>query len=131
MVRRFRKKPAIIEAFQWGTDRIPPWFAGQQHPVTGQWYIVTLEGRLYISDGDYIVRGVQSEQYPCKPEIFELTYQEIFTEYNASTQHAKTDHSEPVWEGFGKALVRCPNCRAFMYFRENHCPECDMPYYGG
>lgn len=131
MVRRFRKKPAIVEVFQWGVDLIPNWFAGQQHPTTGQWYILTPEGRMYITEGDYIIKGVASEQYPCKPDIFEQTYQEIFMEYNRSSQHSKPDTSEVAWEGFGKALVRCPKCRAFLYFRESACPECDTPYVGG
>jgi hypothetical protein len=38
-------------------------------------YINTLEGRLYISAGDYIITGVQGERYPCKPDIFEACYE--------------------------------------------------------
>lgn len=82
MPRRFQKKPVIIEAFQWGVDLIPNWFAGQQHPITGQWYILTLEGRMYISEGDWVIKGVENEQYPCKPDIFAKTYQEVYTEYS-------------------------------------------------
>jgi hypothetical protein len=38
-------------------------------------YIDTLEGRMRADDGDYIIRGVAGELYPCKPDIFELTYE--------------------------------------------------------
>lgn len=44
-----------------------PMFRG--HPV-----IVTLEGNMIVSDGDYIIKGVNGEFYPCKPDIFEKTY---------------------------------------------------------
>ena len=38
-------------------------------------YIETLEGNMYISEGDYIIIGVKGERYPCKPDIFEMTYE--------------------------------------------------------
>ena len=38
-------------------------------------YIKTLEGKMYISNGDYIITGVKGEKYPCKPDIFEATYE--------------------------------------------------------
>lgn len=40
-------------------------------------YIDTLEGRHYISPGDYIITGIKGERYPCKPDIFELTYEKV------------------------------------------------------
>lgn len=40
-------------------------------------FIDTLEGRMYASSGDYIIRGVQGEFYPCKPDIFKATYEEV------------------------------------------------------
>ena len=41
------------------------------------YYIPTLEGRMKVSDGDYVIKGVQGEFYPCKPDIFEATYEEV------------------------------------------------------
>jgi hypothetical protein len=38
-------------------------------------YIQTLEGKMYINDGDYIITGIKNERYPCKPDIFEATYE--------------------------------------------------------
>ena len=46
-------------------------------PATGDLVIRTLEGDMHASMGDYIVRGVQGEMYPCKPDIFDATYEEV------------------------------------------------------
>ena len=87
---KFRKKPVVIEAKQFlGTweswDEINYW-------VTGAWLtdqtivenidwttykIQTLEGEITASTGDYIINGVQGEFYPCKPDIFEQTYEPL------------------------------------------------------
>jgi hypothetical protein len=40
-------------------------------------YIVTLEGRMKADFGDYIIKGVKNEFYPCKPDVFEMTYEEV------------------------------------------------------
>ena len=58
-VKKYRKKPIIIEAYQ--TDKVM--------------YIETLEGIHKADIGDYIITGVKGEQYPCKPDIFEQTYE--------------------------------------------------------
>ena len=55
---KYRKKPIIVEAYQ--TDKIM--------------YIDTLEGRMKAEKGDWIITGVNGEQYPCKPDIFEKSY---------------------------------------------------------
>jgi hypothetical protein len=57
--RKFRKKPVVIEAYQ--TDR--------------EMIINTLEGPLRAAPGDWIITGVNGEQYPCKPDIFAKTYE--------------------------------------------------------
>ena len=46
-------------------------------PGTGQMVICTLEGMMWVSDGDWIIRGVQGEFYPCKPDIFAATYEPV------------------------------------------------------
>jgi hypothetical protein len=45
----------------------------------GEWnpYIETLEGQMIIGKGDYIIKGIKGEFYPCKPDIFEATYEEV------------------------------------------------------
>lgn len=84
----YRKKPVEIEAFQWTGDEQqegePEWIvqAIQSGDVwfnqeVGTLCINTLEGVMSASQNDYIIRGVQGEIYPCKPEIFELTYEKV------------------------------------------------------
>lgn len=79
---RYRKKPVVIEAFRPGFDLRPEWF---YHAVdagiiysgpNGELKIKTLEGIHTVSPGDYIIKGVKGEIYPCKPDIFEMTYEE-------------------------------------------------------
>ena len=58
---KYRKKPVVIEAYQ--TDK--------------EMVIHTLEGYYLARVGDYIITGVNGEQYPCKPDIFEKTYEKV------------------------------------------------------
>lgn len=60
-VKKYRKKPVIIEAYQTNTELD----------------IHTLEGTMHANVGDYIITGVHGEIYPCKPDIFEETYEEV------------------------------------------------------
>ncbi len=81
MPKRYRKKPVVVEAVQYdGTnDREIGQFAGLDASVIGReraLVIHTLEGNMHVSPGDYVIRGVQGEHYPCKPDIFESTYEE-------------------------------------------------------
>jgi hypothetical protein len=67
---KYRKKPVVIEATQW--------FKMGDHPaVTDIGLIGTLEGVMQVSPGDFIITGVRGEHYPCKPDIFALTYEEV------------------------------------------------------
>ncbi len=73
----YRKKPVVIDAEQWDGvsfekyDGRPDFFKSDQ----GTLCIITLEGPLTVSPGDYIIRGVKGEYYPCKPDVFEQTYE--------------------------------------------------------
>ena len=75
---KYRKKPVVIEAMQWdGKDPLElSDFVGDAMLIApGAVMIRTLEGDLRVSRGDYIIKGVQGEFYPCKPDIFEKTYE--------------------------------------------------------
>ena len=78
---KYRKKPVIIEAVQFdGTDESVEWLYPQlQEGIIGRahnkLYIKTLEGNMEANIGDYIIKGVIGEFYPCKPDIFEMTYE--------------------------------------------------------
>jgi len=78
---KYRKRPVIVEAFKWGTDIVPEWWEsadGIEIVVsTGSAIIPTLEGNHEARIGDYIIQGVQGELYPCKPDIFKETYEEV------------------------------------------------------
>ena len=74
---RFRKKPVVIEAIQWHEgDRIEGVHyatSGCGHPLMMA-HVHTEEGPLTVSDCDWIIKGVKGEYYPCKPDVFALTY---------------------------------------------------------
>lgn len=88
----FRKKPVIIEAFQLNERGLvgEGWFwdavsnneiitqnFGKNYPEPASCEIKTLEGTMTANTGDYIIKGVQGEIYPCKPDIFEATYEKV------------------------------------------------------
>jgi len=92
---RWRKKPVVIEAVQWfpgvevegvepemGASCVDPqcgdstWdHACTAGGPTGRHFVRTLEGDHRVSPGDWIITGVKGERYPCKPDIFEATYE--------------------------------------------------------
>lgn len=81
---KYRKKPVVVDAIQYhpgyGSHARLDDFAGRENVVydrLGNAFIKTLEGDMKISLGDYVIKGIQGEFYPCKPDIFEATY-EIF-----------------------------------------------------
>lgn len=91
---KFRKKPVIIEAMQFTTnnevgsptmDAICNW-ANQGKDKPNAWhngtdiYIKTLEGEMRATVGDFIIQGVNGEFYPCKPDIFEKTYEAVIAD---------------------------------------------------
>ena len=60
-VKKYRKKPIIVEAYI----------------ATKEEYIKTLEGTMKADKGDYVITGIHGERYPCKPDIFHETYEEV------------------------------------------------------
>jgi hypothetical protein len=84
---QYRKKPVVIEAFPWdgtaeGARPIINWVldgdgVARYHATPAAIAIDTLEGVITASPGDWIIRGVQGEHYPCKPDIFDATYEAV------------------------------------------------------
>ncbi|MDO7880358.1 MAG: hypothetical protein Q6A85_12980 [Enterococcus mundtii] len=86
---KFQKKPVVIEAFQYdgdfmnskGKHYVPDWAVEANENGTFVWrdqgdlYVKTLEGEMLVSVGDFVIQGVASEIYPCKPKIFQQTYE--------------------------------------------------------
>lgn len=87
---KYRKKPVIVEAFELKRgELIPEWFKKEAidmgkvitqsiDPLGGVFIeIRTLEGEMIAKEGDFIIRGVEGEIYPCKQNIFRKTYEEV------------------------------------------------------
>ena len=78
VMKRYVKKPIVIEAVQYNGNNVQEIlnFCGGTAVVgmLSEITIKTLEGPLRVSDGDFIIKGVEGEFYPCKPDIFEKTY---------------------------------------------------------
>lgn len=77
---KFRKKPVVIEAEQFRLRDAPLPFNLEGvccYSADTGWFVMTLEGPLHISEGDWIIRGVKGEFYPCKPDIFDETYEAV------------------------------------------------------
>lgn len=79
---RYRKKPVIIDAIQWTGDNYMEIdlfvdAAHRTYPSLGIVCIDTLEGTMEANPGDFIIKGVNGEFYPCKPDIFEKTYEKV------------------------------------------------------
>lgn len=82
MVKQYRKKPVVIEAIEWtGSNLFDVCaFIGPSCKLTGrtkELTIITLGGIMTAAIGDYIIKGVKGEFYPCKPDIFEATYEKL------------------------------------------------------
>lgn len=87
----YRKKPVEIEAFQYDGDMTgsdgkpyaPQWALDalkggtMYYKDAGDLYIKTLEGDHHASVGDFIIQGIKGELYPCKPDVFEMTYESV------------------------------------------------------
>lgn len=91
---KYRKKPVVIEAWHTPTGKEQDgWAALPKFLMSyfgdtlfklprNKWLIKTPEGDMTADAGDYIIKGIKGEIYPCKPDIFEATY-ELVDEVNA------------------------------------------------
>ena len=110
---KYKKKPVVIEAVRLNGNKVSentPWIEEafkkakvylDDHNIVK---IETLEGVMTASDGDYIIQGINGELYPCKPDIFEKTYE--------SCKKGDLDN-------FQKSVIPLMN-----YLKENYHPHC-------
>jgi len=81
--RKMRKKPVVITAMQWrgpeDDSELYRFIPGNKFCVSSDGHpcISTLEGLMRAEKGDWIIQGVKGEFYPCKPDIFDATYEEV------------------------------------------------------
>lgn len=135
---RFRKKPVVIEAVQFvgaggEAKECPLWWSEAAHRGDIRadrcqpelLVIKTLEGEMRASAGDWIIRGVKGELYPCKPDIFAMTYEPVevdtaappdeargfdawFATLPRGVQQERFAHSLAMREAYDAALSRAP-----------------------
>lgn len=80
---KFRKKPVVIDAVQWDGGNLQDVAslgaarAYEQEFLSDDLVIETLEGKMTARKGDWIIKGVVGELYPCKPDVFEKTYEPV------------------------------------------------------
>lgn len=81
MAAQYVKKPVVVEAIEWtGDEDEARDFMGVLFLIIDQderLRIETLEGPMWTNLGDYIIRGVKGEYYPCKPDVFALSYDKV------------------------------------------------------
>ena len=86
-VKKYRKKPVVIEALQYqegNVAEVVKWMSANYGSYffthsfeQGSFAIETLEGNMTVVPNDYIIKGMQGEFFPCKPDIFALTYEPV------------------------------------------------------
>lgn len=87
MSRKFIKKPLEIEAFRFGFDDAPEWCLRNTNVrfctnKKDDWLeIKTLKGTMITDIGDYVIKGIKGELYPCKADIFDASYDEVPCSY--------------------------------------------------
>ena len=101
MIKKYRKKPVTIEAIRWNGENlseIDEFTEGKVNNHESVLIIPTLEGDMYASLNDYIIKGVNGEFYPCKPYIFAKTYDEVM--------------SSPIKQSYDRRAIRAatPSC---------------------
>lgn len=125
---KYCKKPVVIEAIQYFREEniheVQEFFGdgnGRElyyNPEDNEYYIKTLEGDHKVSYGDFIIRGINGEFYPCKPDIFEKTYEKVeYIMKNEQTQHP------PNQEQIRKYQVIRDNAKDLAYLIDQLCPN--------
>ena len=124
---RYRKKPVTIEAFQLGIDYIPDWFmdkvttneiilhgtsSGFDHHDDTNADIKTLEGWMHANSGDFIIKGVAGEIYPCKPDIFRTSYESADTTADVVPKSECNRCAERTQKSIGRLQEQIANTKA-------------------
>ena len=135
-VQKFRKKPVVIEAMKltrenyidvylWMSTSWEERSVSQLVDGTVEIYIHTLEGNMTARQGDWIIKGVQGEFYPCKPDIFEQTYEPATPDVSPVPPTAEKGENEMLTVS---AVCMCAKCessgRYGRYRMVGHCTNC-------
>jgi len=80
-MEKYKKKPLIIEAEIFYQSEMPSYVIRQIEHVLGfpteKFFIETLEGPMQVKNGDYIIKGIKGELYPCRKDIFNESYEKV------------------------------------------------------
>ena len=129
---KFRKKPVVVEAFRLNERGFiaEDWFwdavtrndiithcFGKHEPDPAWCEIKTLEGTMIANAGDYIIKGVNGEIYPCKADIFQQTYTEDNPKTNADHIRSMSDEELAL---FVRAIINAESC----FCIDCDCDEC-------
>lgn len=99
--KHYTKKPFTIQAIEWtgkNQTECKLFCSNVRFRNGGQMLIQTLEGDMFCNEGDYIIKGVKGEFYPCKPDIFQLTYEQSIAP-NREIEYPDEDDCESIIEG--------------------------------
>jgi len=105
-MKKYRKKPVIIEAVQWTGKNyleISDFVLVGYHFINDKVILQTLEGDMIASPGDYIIKGINKEVYPCNPYIFEKTYEPV----KDAERKNKGANLSPECDFYGKGCFNC------------------------
>ena len=144
---RFRKKPVEINAIQFngtrnnvleiieGLDAIrTTWYYDEDKQTLA---IVTLEGNMVADKGDWIIKGVKGEFYPCKPDIFELTYEKVVDNkikneyFNGENIPLVANFQPPLDFTIDEEGLYCPGCGKYYVFIIQQDVSNDKPILDG
>ena len=78
--KQYRKKPVVVEAFRYGYDVVPYWFTHHRDTVAirpDYAKLRTHNGEVRVNHGDYVVKAISGEIYPCNANLFHEIYEEV------------------------------------------------------
>ncbi|MDU3009571.1 MAG: hypothetical protein E7B42_01250 [Peptoniphilus harei] len=112
---KYKKKPVVIEAIKYEKEHIGRAldFCNKlrYNPHDNEYYVDTLEGCMKATEGDYIIKGVNGEFYPCKPDIFKKTYEKLDAENLGKTEEAKKRKQKNLFSVIYHAAIESKNIK--------------------
>ena len=112
MSSKFRKKPLVIEAFRYAQHPVPDWAQDKMTPLLENGAdVVTPEGTMHANYGDWIIRGIKGEVYPCHDDIFRATYER---EDGASVDGTPPQEQKPWANARGPDTARIRACAPLL-----------------
>jgi len=133
-IKKYVKKPIVIEAVKFtgfNFDEIEVFVGGDAENRGSNLIVATLEGPLVASPGDWIIKGVRGEFYPCKPDVFEKTYCPHSTEKSGVEKalEEKAEREEELFNAlktveYSNRYNGIPCCFVCDEFEPQHKPDC-------